>query len=142
MFARMCYILLKNKFIFLSVVLSTIIVFYFLLYAFSKNSIAGNPKENWNGLALSFILTVIAIPAFSIVLMSICSIKTSCLLYTIGIAIFNSISCATLLYIVFFINDVSPLTEGFWYVKYPGFILFLSIVISLLAFMIKKLKVR
>ena len=134
--------MLKHKPFLFFAVLTAIIVFYFILYFFSKYSIAGNPKEDWDGLAVSFILTYIAIPAFSIVLVSIYSIKTSHLLYPIGIAIFNSMSCAALLYIVFSKNEVSPSTEGFWYIKYSGFILFLCIVISLVAFAIKKIITR
>jgi|GEM_PF-7121926 len=134
--------MLKNQFRILIVALILQIIFYFLLYIFSINSINGNPKDNWNGLALSFVLTFIAIPGFSIVLMSIYSVKESNFLHQIGIAIFNSMACIALLYTIFYKHNVSPSTKNIWYIKYAAFILFLSIVISFFAFAIKKIRAR
>jgi len=134
--------MLKNRRNSFFIALATIIVFYSLLYILSIIVNAATKHIFLGGLLFLLALDYVVIPVFSIVSMIIYSIKSSRMLYQFGVSVFNSIACAALLCMVYIKFSVLTLSLMDWisFLKYPGSMLVLGIVISLVAFAIKKHK--
>ena len=78
-----------------------IMLYYFLLYLFSRIIMGDDSPTNWSGIAVIYLLVWCFIPLFTIIIGVVCGIKNYNFLFLILLAFANTILCWCVLLMLF-----------------------------------------
>ena len=120
----------KKKFDRRFIIPVVMVVFYLGLFIWSRIAVPGDPSRDWKVLGVTSRLIFYFIPAFSVIISIISTIRFRQLLYSLSIALLNSFLCMALLHLVLTVFQLTSMIEGLWYILYSAFILCLGIAVS------------